>query len=382
MPMGCYNVPATHQPCVSLALKDHIGKFCHVYLDNIVIWSQLIDKHKRNIATILESLCCAHLYCLMKKSNHFCSEIDFLGHYISLRGIEADSSKVQHIMDWPRPHSAKDLCCFLRLVCYISAFLPQLAKHTFVLSPLTCKECNSDFPPWTPDHQAAFDAIKGLVLSRTCLTTIEYISPGENKIFMTCNASKCQMGAVLLFGPTWEAARPVAFESHFLKGIELHYPTHKQELLLIIHALQKWCSDLLGSRFIVFTDHKTLQNFDGQKNLSMHQMQWMEYLSQYKYTIYYINGEANCITDTLFCYPETIAHNILPPSLPITSIPEVNSDPSFLDDICTGYIHNSWCSRLIGNVKNKKLDFKLDVTLHSGLLFTGNCLIIPRFKGL
>ena len=37
MPMGCCNVPATHQWHVSLAFKDHIGKFCHVYLDNIII---------------------------------------------------------------------------------------------------------------------------------------------------------------------------------------------------------------------------------------------------------------------------------------------------------------------------------------------------------
>jgi len=187
---------------------------------------------------------------------------------------------------------------------------------------------------------------------------------------------------VLSFGPTWETAWPVAFESRSLKGAELHYPTHEQELLSIIHALQKWRSDLLGSRFFVFTDHKTLQNFDSQKDLSMRQMRWMEYLSQYEYSIHYINGEMNCIADALSRYPEMIARNNPPPALPIASIFEVNSDPSFLDDICTGYVHDVWCSQLIGDVKNKKLDFKLDVSLCNGLLFTGNRLIIPRFKGL
>jgi len=108
----------------------------------------------------------------------------------------------------------------------------------------------------------------------------------------------------------------------------------------------------------------------------------MEYLSQYEYSIHYINGETNCIVDALSRYPETIACNNPPPALPITSIFEVNSDPSFLDDICTGYVHDVWCSRLISDVKNKKLDFKLDVSLCNGLLFTGNHLIIPHFKGL
>jgi len=272
MPMGCRNAPATHQRRISLALKDHIGKFCHVYLDDIVIWLQSIDEHKKNVAAVLDALCRTHLYCSMKKSNLFCSEIDFLGHHISPRGIEADSSKVQCIMDLPQPCSAKDVRRFLGLVHYISAFLPQLAEHTSVLSLLTRKECNSDFLPWTPAHQAAFDAIKGLVLSHDCLTMIDHVSPGDSKIFMTCDASKCRTGSVLSFSPTLETARPVAFESRSLKGAELHYSTHEQELLSIIHALQKWRSDLLGSHFFLFTDHKTLQNFDSQKDLSMHQM--------------------------------------------------------------------------------------------------------------
>lgn len=208
----------------------------------------------------------------MKKSNLFCSETDFLGHHISLKGIEANSSKVQKIIDWPCPCSAKEVRCFLGLVCYIAVFLSQLAEHTSVLSHPTHKECNSDFPPWLPDHQFVFNAIKGLVLSRNCLMTIDHASPGDNKIFVICDASKCQTGAVLSFGPTWESTQPVAFESRSLKGAELHYLTHKQELLSIIHALQKWRSDLLGSHFIVFMDHKTLQNFDTQKDLSMHQM--------------------------------------------------------------------------------------------------------------
>ena len=123
-----------------------------------------------------------------------------------------------------------------------------------------------------PAYQAAFDAIKGLVLSHDCLTMIDHVSPGDSKIFMTCDASKCRTGSVLSFSPTLETARPVAFESRSLKGAELHYSTHEQELLSIIHALQKWRSDLLGSHFFLFTDHKTLQNFDSQKDLSMHQM--------------------------------------------------------------------------------------------------------------
>ena len=39
-----------------------------------------------------------------------------------------------------------------------------------------------------------------------------------------------------------------------LKGAERHYPVHKKELLAIVQALKKWCSDLLGLTFTVYTD--------------------------------------------------------------------------------------------------------------------------------
>jgi hypothetical protein len=95
MPMGMRNSPATHQRRVMLALKDYIGKICHVYLDDIIIWSNSLAEHKTNVGLILEALRKAELYCSLKKSTLFTMEVDFLGHHISAQGIEADDSKVK-----------------------------------------------------------------------------------------------------------------------------------------------------------------------------------------------------------------------------------------------------------------------------------------------
>jgi hypothetical protein len=53
------------------------------------------------------------------------------------------------------------------------------------------------------------------------------------------------------------------------KGAELHYPVHEKEMLAIIRALRKWHVNLIGSPFLIYTDHKTLENFDTQKELSL-----------------------------------------------------------------------------------------------------------------
>lgn len=56
MPMGLKNAPAIHQHCVTTALQEWIGKICHIYLDDIVIWSNTLAEHKRNVCTILKEL--------------------------------------------------------------------------------------------------------------------------------------------------------------------------------------------------------------------------------------------------------------------------------------------------------------------------------------
>jgi hypothetical protein len=53
MPMGFRNSPAIHQRRVTNALREHLGKICHVYLDDIVIWSNSSDEHIRNVDILI-----------------------------------------------------------------------------------------------------------------------------------------------------------------------------------------------------------------------------------------------------------------------------------------------------------------------------------------
>ena len=83
MPMGLRNSPATHQRHITMALKDLIGHICHIYLDNIIIWSKTLAEHKQNVSLVLEALQKAQLYCSPKKSSLFNTELNFLRHTIS-----------------------------------------------------------------------------------------------------------------------------------------------------------------------------------------------------------------------------------------------------------------------------------------------------------
>jgi hypothetical protein len=134
MPMGCHNAPASHQRRMNKTLRQYTGKICHVYFDDIVIWSNSIEEHQRNVRTILRVLRDAQLHCSAKKTQSlFTTELDFLGHHISARGIEPDAKKVKQIQTWPVPRDARQVRRFhLRLVRYPFFFSPA-ASH-----PILC----------------------------------------------------------------------------------------------------------------------------------------------------------------------------------------------------------------------------------------------------
>ena len=89
----CSDFFVLHQRQMTDALQEFTGKICHVYLDDIIIWSQTTEEHKQNCTTVLEALWKASIYCNKEKTNLFATELCFLGHIISGTGIKPDPQK-------------------------------------------------------------------------------------------------------------------------------------------------------------------------------------------------------------------------------------------------------------------------------------------------
>ena len=69
-----------------------------------------------------------------------------------------------------------------------------------------------------------------------------------------CDASDYAMGALL--GQTKDKKHhAIAYASKTLTGPQLNYATIEKELLDVIFAIDKFRSNLVGAKVIVYTDH-------------------------------------------------------------------------------------------------------------------------------
>ena len=75
----------------------------------------------------------------------------------------------------------------------------------------------------------------------------------------------------------------LAYASRQIKVHEQNYPTHDLQLAAVVFVLNIWHNYLFGSRFEVFSDHKSLEYLFDQKELNMRHMRWLEFLKYYDF---------------------------------------------------------------------------------------------------
>ena len=105
----------------------------------------------------------------------------------------------------PKPTSKTNLQQFLRMVAYLSKFIPNLLDKTKELRELILKETVCDF---SEIYEDKFDESKSTISN--CASSKFFDPKLQTKI--TCDASKFGLGATLeqKFNDNWE---PIAFAS-------------------------------------------------------------------------------------------------------------------------------------------------------------------------
>ncbi|KAL4011280.1 hypothetical protein IC575_028332 [Cucumis melo] len=115
------------------------------------------------------------------------------------------------------------------------------------------------------------------------------------------DASGYGVGAVLI-----QNKRPIAFYSHTLAIRDRSRPVYERELMDVVLAVQRWRPYLLGNRFVVRKDQKSLKFLLEQRVVQPQYQRWLAKLLGYTFDVEYKPGVENNATDALSKVTPTI----------------------------------------------------------------------------
>ncbi|KAC9449879.1 hypothetical protein E3N88_45827 [Mikania micrantha] len=142
--------------------RPHLRRFVLVFFDDILVYSPNQLLHQQHLQTALQLLQEQSFYVKLSKCYFGQSQVPFLGHVITVAGVQVDQDKISAIVSWPIPVNVKDV-------------------------PL-----------------AAFETLKQALISAPVLRLLDFIMP----FIVECDASYEGVGAILI-----QEDHPVAYYS-------------------------------------------------------------------------------------------------------------------------------------------------------------------------
>ena len=237
------------------------------------------------------------------KCEFFKSEITYLGHVVSHRGIATDPKKIRAIQQWPRPTTVTEVRKFTGLTNYYRKFVHGYAKVARPLHDLVSgknAKKKRSVVEWTEDCERSFNQLKQLCSNTPVLAYPDY----KQKFKLYTDASESGLGAVLTQIKEDGLERPVAYAGRTLSKSERNYDAHKLEFLALKWAItDRFHEFLYGGTFDVFTDNNPLTYILSSAKLDAVGQRWVASLGPYNFSLHYNPGRHNTVADSLSRIP-------------------------------------------------------------------------------
>ena len=281
--MGLCNSPDIFQEKINELFQGF--EEVRAYIDDILLITKSDwNDHLQKLEKIFQKLAHAGLKVNAEKSFFGRHECEYLGFWITRKGIRPLSKKVEAIKNIAPPKTTKGIRSFVGLINYYRDMWPRRA-HT--MSPLTKLTSSKTKFIWKDEHQKAFDAMKKQVGRDVLLAYPDF----NEKFIIHADASKTQLGGIIS-----QKGKPIAFYSRKLTDAQTRYTTTERELLSIVETLKEFRTILLGQQIEIYTDHK---NLTCTKFNTDRVIRWRLLLEEYGPSIYYLKGKDNEAADAM-----------------------------------------------------------------------------------
>lgn len=271
--------------------------FC--YIDDVIISSHCVECHKKHLDVVCQRYSECGLTINMAKCEFAKDKVEFLGYEVSAEGITPLQSKVEAIMNFPRPQTVEQLRRFLGMINFYRSHLPRAVEQQQELNKFlhNTKKRDKTRITWTEEASKAFEQCK---VSLRNAITLAHPLEGVPLALMSDASDSCIGGVLQQWdGKSW---RPLGFYSKKLSGTQTKYSTYDRELLAIYLSIEHFQNMIEGRPLIIFTDHKPLSfaftKPDNGKELAR-RIRQLAYISEFSTDIRHIKGDLNIVADAL-----------------------------------------------------------------------------------
>ena len=285
-PFRMSNAPATFQSLMIDIFRGYLHKFVLVFFDDILVYSKTPQEHVEHVRIVLDILQQHKLYANKKKCQFGTESIEYLGHVVTAKRVAADEGKIQAMKESKEPRNVKELRGFLGLTSYYQKFVQGYGD---IARPMTSLLKKNQFE-WGEKAGLAFQQLKNAI------TTVPVLAlPNFGELFVIeSDASGVGLGAVLM-----QNQRPLAYFSQALTERQRMKSVYERELIAIVFAIQKWRHYLIGRKFLVRTDQKSLKFLLKQRAINVEYQKWLTKLLGFDFKIQYNPGLENKAADAL-----------------------------------------------------------------------------------
>ncbi len=146
-----------YQHYMNDVLFDYLHQFCQIYLDDIIIYSKTLKKHKKHVRLVLHRLREIDLQMNINKCKFHVQKIFFLKLLLFIEELKMNFRKVQAVVEWSTSTNLTQMQFFIDFCNFYRRFIKNFSKIVHSLIQLTQKEMIFE---WNQACQMIFDHMK------------------------------------------------------------------------------------------------------------------------------------------------------------------------------------------------------------------------------
>ena len=304
MPFGLCNALPTFQRLMQDSLRKLNLTYCLIYLDDVIFFSEMPEEHLQRMRVVFDRLREHSLKLKPSKCEVFKSEINYLAHHVSQKGVLPLKKNLASITQCPPPDTYTKVKSFVGLVGHYRRFIKGFAKIAAPLYDLTSgnnKDKKSEHVDLSPEALKAFDHLKAACLQVPILAFPDFDKP----FLLEMDASGRGLGAVLSQKQADGWYHPIAYASRVTNETEQRYHSNKQEFLALKWAVTEQFHEYLSpygknrNEFVVHTDNNPLTYIFLSTNLDATGQHWVAQLASYNFSLEYQKSKDNTVANFL-----------------------------------------------------------------------------------